>query len=240
MAFKIKKPIMYSTEGYKKNSPDVNKPVNIIGSGDITMKGVEFDVLGIDNEGNSKVMKPGKDYSFKGHTVIEIPLKKKMGDFKHSDAPDAKGKFKELSAPDLASWMIKSRKGNLSKIISSLNQQIVFRRNKDPKYAAKMKKTQNIVRKRLKKDDDSPLAVRKTQKGLNLKRWFKEEWKDEKGNVCGSDKNKNTKVCRPSKRVSKDSPKSWGEMTKAEKSKVVSAKKKVGMGKRRASSSNVA
>ena len=69
-----------------------------------------------------------------------------------SDAPDAKGKFKSLSASALATWMIKSRKGNLSKIISSLNQQVVFRRNKDPKYAAKMRKTMDIVRKRLGKD----------------------------------------------------------------------------------------
>jgi len=79
------------------------------------------------------------------------PFKKRMGDFKHSDAPDAKGKFKSLSASGLASWMIKSRKGNLSKIISSLNQQVVFRRKKDPKYAAKMRKTMDIVRKRLNK-----------------------------------------------------------------------------------------
>ena len=77
------------------------------------------------------------------------PNKKRMGDFKHSDAPDAKGKFRELSASDLATWMIKSRKGNLSKIISSLNQQVVFRRNTDPKYAAKMRRTMDIVRKRL-------------------------------------------------------------------------------------------
>jgi len=34
------------------------------------------------------------------------PFKKKMGDFKHSDAPDAKGKFKSLSASGLASWMV--------------------------------------------------------------------------------------------------------------------------------------
>ena len=77
------------------------------------------------------------------------PFKKKMGDFKHSDAPDAKGKFKSLSASGLASWMIKSRKGNLSRIISSLNQQVVFNRGKNPSYAAKMKTTMNIVRKRL-------------------------------------------------------------------------------------------
>ena len=80
---------------------------------------------------------------------LQSALPKRMGKFKESDAPDAKGKFKNLSASALASWMIKSRKGNLSKIISSLNQQVVFRRNKDPKYAAKMKRTMDIVRKRL-------------------------------------------------------------------------------------------
>ena len=82
------------------------------------------------------------------------PLKKKMGDFKHSDAPDAEGKFKTMSASALASWLIKTRKGNLSKIISSLNQQVVFNRKKNPSYAAKMRKTMDIVRKRLGKKKD--------------------------------------------------------------------------------------
>ncbi len=82
---------------------------------------------------------------------LQSALPKRMGDFKHSDAPDAKGKFKSLSASGLASWMIKSRKGNLSRIISSLNQQVVFNRKKNPKYAAKMRKTMDIVRKRLDK-----------------------------------------------------------------------------------------
>tara|TARA_R100000654_G_scaffold41676_1_gene67856 strand:- start:132 stop:479 length:348 start_codon:yes stop_codon:yes gene_type:complete len=81
--------------------------------------------------------------------TLKGALPKKMGKFKHSDAPDAKGKFKSLSASGLASWLIKSRKGNLSRIISSLNQQIVFNRGKNPSYAKKMKTTQNIVRKRL-------------------------------------------------------------------------------------------
>ena len=83
------------------------------------------------------------------------------------------------------------------------------------------------------------MAVRKTAAGARLKRWFKEKWKDEKGNPCGSAKNKRTKVCRPSRRVSSKSPKTWSQMTKAERSKVIRAKKKVGMGRRRASSSNV-
>tara|TARA_Y100001937_G_scaffold69992_1_gene95412 strand:+ start:549 stop:836 length:288 start_codon:yes stop_codon:yes gene_type:complete len=71
-----------------------------------------------------------------------------------SDAPDAKGKFRDLSPQALASWLIKSRKGNLSKIISSLNQQYVFNRQKKPSYARKMKTVMNIVRKRLGKKKD--------------------------------------------------------------------------------------
>ena len=82
------------------------------------------------------------------------PFFKRMGDFKHSDAPDADGKFNELSPSSLASWLIKTRKGNLKKIIGSLNQQVVFNRKKRPSYAKKMKTTMNIVRKRLGKDED--------------------------------------------------------------------------------------
>ena len=82
------------------------------------------------------------------------PFFKRMGDFKHSDAPDAKGKFNDLSASALASWLIKTRKGNLKKIIGSLNQQVVFNRKKRPSYAKKMKTTMNIVRKRLGKNED--------------------------------------------------------------------------------------
>lgn len=66
-----------SETGYKRNSKDKNKPYNIIPSGNITMKGVEFDVLGIDNLGNKKTMKPGNDYVFPGDVVLEVPIKKK-------------------------------------------------------------------------------------------------------------------------------------------------------------------
>ena len=169
-----------------------------------------------------------------------------------SDAPKAKGKFRELSPQALADWLIKTRRGNAQKINGSLVQQINFNKRTDPTYASKMRKTREIVMDKLekKKDGDSmamyspnssPItAIRKTKEGLKLKRWFKEQWKDEKGNECGSEENKKTKVCRPSKRVSSDSPKPWNEMTAEEKSKVTDAKKKVGMGERRASSSNVA
>ena len=66
----------FSTTGYKRNSPDVNNAINIIPSGDITMKGLDFPVKGVDNLGNTKIMKPGKDYKFPGTIVKETKYKK--------------------------------------------------------------------------------------------------------------------------------------------------------------------
>jgi len=70
---------VFSTEGYKSDSPDVNNSFNIIPSGDITMKGVNFPVLGVDNLGNSKIMTPGGEYNFPGDMVFEQPIAKKGG-----------------------------------------------------------------------------------------------------------------------------------------------------------------
>ena len=66
----------FSTEGYKRNSPDVNKKENIIPSGNITMENVDFKVRGEDNLGNVKIMKPGKNYKFPGNIVKETKYKK--------------------------------------------------------------------------------------------------------------------------------------------------------------------
>ena len=53
---------------------------------------------------------------------------------------------------------------------------------------------------------------------MSLKRWFKEEWVDIKtGKPCGRQKGEKRKgypACRPSKRVSKDTPKTAGELGK--------------------------
>jgi hypothetical protein len=51
----------FSKLGYLKNSLDVNKSQNIIKGNKITMKGVEFKVLGTDDKGYTKVMYPGYD-----------------------------------------------------------------------------------------------------------------------------------------------------------------------------------
>ncbi len=70
---------VFSMEGYKRNSPDVSNPFNIIPSGSITMKDVDFPVMGTDNLGNSEMMMPGNDYQFPGDQVVEVPMAKKGG-----------------------------------------------------------------------------------------------------------------------------------------------------------------
>ena len=45
-------------------------------------------------------------------------------EFHHSDAPDAEGRFKDLSIKDLAAWLIKTRKKDVKKISGSLTQQV--------------------------------------------------------------------------------------------------------------------
>ena len=73
----------------------------------------------------------------------------KRPEWKDSKYADAEGNFKELSCCDLASWLIKSRKGNKKAIVGSLNQQILFNRKKNPSYAKKMKCARNAAMKKL-------------------------------------------------------------------------------------------
>jgi hypothetical protein len=53
-------------------------------SGKITTEGVEDDLLGIDNLGNSQYMTPGNEYQFEGDMVYEIPQAKRGGSKKPS------------------------------------------------------------------------------------------------------------------------------------------------------------
>ena len=58
--------------------------------------------------------------------------------------------------------------------------------------------------------------VRKTKKGAALKRWEKEKWKDTKtGKPCGA--GGKTGYCRPTKRVSKKTPKTASQISPAKK-----------------------
>ena len=75
------------------------------------------------------------------------------------------------------------------------------------------------------------MAVRKTDKGLALKRWFKEKWIDTRtGKPCGRRKGekRGTPYCRPSKRVSSKTPKTASELTASEKRSRIAQKKRLG------------
>lgn len=70
--------------------------------------------------------------------------------------------------------------------------------------------------------------VRKTQAGLNLKRWFKEKWVDVRtGKPCGRKKGESRAYpyCRPSKRVSSKTPKTSSELSSSEKKSRLAQKK---------------
>jgi len=56
----------YNHPGKKTKIPNAD--------GSITMKGVPYPVLGIDDEGNQQMMYPNRDYQFPGNSVYEIPM----------------------------------------------------------------------------------------------------------------------------------------------------------------------
>tara|TARA_R100000426_G_scaffold23588_6_gene20422 strand:+ start:3130 stop:3513 length:384 start_codon:yes stop_codon:yes gene_type:complete len=75
------------------------------------------------------------------------------------------------------------------------------------------------------------MAVRKTKKGLALKRWFKENWVDVKtGKPCGRRKGekRGTPYCRPKKRISSKTPKTASELTAGEKRSRIAQKNRLG------------
>jgi Family of unknown function (DUF5872) len=70
--------------------------------------------------------------------------------------------------------------------------------------------------------------VHKTKEGANLKRWGAEKWKDTKsGKPCGAG-GKN-EYCRPTKRVSHETPKTTSEMSSKELKSKKAEKSRVGM-----------
>ena len=74
-------------------------------------------------------------------------------------------------------------------------------------------------------------AVRKTEAGASLKRWEKEKWTDTKsGKACGAG-GKN-EYCRPSRRVSSETPKTKFELSPSKLAAKKAEKSRVGMGNR--------
>jgi len=87
--------------------------------------------------------------------IKKLEEKKPKGapDWHDSDAPDANGRFRDLSPKKLAAWLIKTRNKDVKRISGSLTQQVVFNRGDDPEYAKKMERTRKEVYKQLGRQD---------------------------------------------------------------------------------------
>jgi hypothetical protein len=81
-----------------------------IGSNNITMQGVPYDVLGISDKGDIKLMKPGKNYKFKGKKVTEFPMAKNgvnQQDEKTFEHLDQLTNFTNYNKPQPGGWLNK-------------------------------------------------------------------------------------------------------------------------------------
>lgn len=70
---------------------------------------------------------------------------------------------------------------------------------------------------------DAYKGKKKTKKGLD--RWFKEDWKNQRG---GKGYKKKGDIYRPTKRITKETPTTMKELSKSEKEKAMREKKKTG------------
>jgi hypothetical protein len=65
---------------------------------------------------------------------------------------------------------------------------------------------------------------------MSLKRWFSEKWKKKIAGgemvECGSEKGQDDAKCRPAKRISKETPKTWNELSPTEEKRAIADKNK--------------
>lgn len=92
---------------------------------------------------------------------------------------------------------------------------------KIPKHSAYRS---GLIVKEYKKRGGTYIGDKPINKGLD--RWFKEDWRTQDGKKTFT-KGK-TNIFRPTKRITKDTPKTMGELTKKEKERAIKEKRKKG------------
>lgn len=186
-----------STQGYKRNSPDKNRPVNVIPSNEITMQGVDFPVRGVDNLGNEMVMQPGEEYTFPGDYVVETPAMQQGGENDREMVEGIADILTQVTDPA-------NRRRIAKNMVADFKRENVNYNLQDFLSMAKVQMKEG------------------GQHG-GLDRWFAEKWVDVKtGKECGRQEGENRKgypACRPSKRISEDTPKTASELSSSEKEK---------------------
>lgn len=71
--------------------------------------------------------------------------------------------------------------------------------------------------------------VRHSERGNNLRRWQRESWKTTDNKPCGSG---GVQYCRPTKKVTKKTPKLKSSLSKSQQTRKLNEKKQTGMGHR--------
>lgn len=128
--------------GYKRYSPFIEEKYLIIDSPDgrISMKDVDFPVLGIGENGEKIVMQPEREYVFKSRKILEIPLRKKRTKFSSG------GLFSNVTSQSLSSRIENNRKSlaNNNPFVSPVLKGNVTEDNADA-VLDKYNKTQNTI-----------------------------------------------------------------------------------------------
>jgi len=219
--------------------------VTIIPSSDITMKGVNYPVLGVDNLGNQQMMMPGQDYTFPGNYVTEYP-QMQFGGMSKRKIDRILNENKDLNfvqrmyQPNTPSIMIPGQQRPSTHFMESADGRVyptvvqmpdgTLQYLGDTAYDYANQTGQYIE---FPNDRQARRFAKGYKKGTGvleefgkggLAQWFDEKWVDVKtGKTCGrSGKDKDGRpypACRPSKRVNETTPKTTSEMSSAEKAK---------------------
>jgi hypothetical protein len=219
--------------------------VTIIPSNQITMQGVNYPVLGIDNLGNQQVMIPGMDYIFPGDYVTEIPAAQ-FGGMSKRKIDNILNKNQDLNwvqrlyqsntpriqipgEPGLSTHFMETGDGRVyPTVVQMPDGQLQYLGDNAYDYAML---TGEYIQ--FPNDRQARRFAKNYKKGTDvleefgkggLTQWFAEKWVDVKtGKPCGrSGKDKDGRpypACRPSKRVNETTPKTSSEMSPAEKAK---------------------
>lgn len=220
--------------------------VTRIPSPNITMQGVPYPVMGIGSNGQKQMMQPGQDYNFGGASYVDEYPMMQGGGTAYVDsvlnANKALNWVQRLYPKNTPSMQIPGVKGPSTHFMESgdgrVYPTVVQMPNGSLKYLGKdafdyADSTKSYIQ--------FPSDAAATWFGKNYKqgtgvlpknasggqhggldRWFAEKWVDVKsGKACGRQEGENRAypACRPSKRVSSQTPKTSSEMSPAEKAK---------------------
>jgi hypothetical protein len=214
-------------------------------NGGITMQGVDYPVYGQDETGYSQMMMPGGEYMYPGNFVYEVPMMQGGGQ-KYVDSVFNANKglnwVQRLYEQSPKSIMLPGQKHPSTHFMESGNGRvyptIVEMPNGNLQYLGKnaydyadstgtyiqfpTDKAAQWFGKNYKKGTGVLSSFAKGGQHGGLDRWFAEKWVDVKtGKPCGRQEGEDRSypACRPSRRVSSQTPKTSSEMSPAEKAK---------------------